>query len=103
EVRRGGKGARRAAVPALQVDPLGAHDVHQRVANRVEAGAAAGEQLLARQPGARVEDALVRPVVVAVQRSDHLAEHGLNRGAPRVSRGAWECEASGRSTAEASL
>src|SRR5213083_662231 len=63
----GGKGrARRAAVPALEVQPLGAHGVHEGVADRVEAGAAALEELLARQPRARVEDAAVRPVVVAV-------------------------------------
>ena len=67
---------RRAPLPALEVEPLGAQRVHERVVNGVEAGAAGLAQLRRRARRGRLHDLRVGPGVVAIEAPHHVREHG---------------------------
>src|SRR5262245_17985860 len=60
-------GLRRDTLPALQPNPLGPHDVQQRIADRGIAAAEILGELVWTQAGGSVEHAAVGPGVVSIQ------------------------------------
>src|SRR5712692_3038249 len=75
EFSRAGKRSRRAALEALQPDPLGAIDVRQRVAHGAEAGNKRLQKLLRREPGCRLQLAVIGPGVVVIKHAHFFGRH----------------------------
>src|SRR5262249_25479227 len=68
-------GARGDALPALEPDPLGVHDVHEGIPQGTMARASGSRELRSIEAGRRIEDALVCPRAVLIQRPDVFDAH----------------------------
>src|SRR5688572_27136382 len=63
------------SLPALQPDPLSLQDVNEGTMHRAKTGSCLSAQLIGTKLSSRVQDAGIRPAIVAIQVADKVNNH----------------------------